>query len=100
MSPLAYFVLIIVIAVLIIDLVRRLRAATFVAASDSVGCEGSVCAINNRSTVPRQRYNHLNSWYVYGPQNPPFIGWLRHQIALSNEDAINSYYYDLQLTPI
>jgi hypothetical protein len=93
----SFLLLCILVAILTITLARTMTPSTFVAANDSVGCEGQTCYIRNKSVAPVQRYNNLNSWYVYGPQNPPFIGWLRQQIAVSDNNAVDSYAHDLQL---
>lgn len=70
---------------------------SFVATSDSVGCNGDICYIRRPSQPPVQKYNNLNSWYVYGPQNPPFIGWLRQQMYVNDVDRTNSYAFDLNM---
>jgi hypothetical protein len=57
----------------------------------SVACAGTSCSIRNKDQPPPHVYNNAASYYVFGPQNPPFLTWLREGMVTNNRDAINEY---------
>lgn len=55
------------------------------------GCSGPTCWIRDKTQPRTHVYNDAASWYVYGPQIPPIVAWLRQQQIVNNTDAINTY---------
>lgn len=55
------------------------------------GCSGPSCWIRDKTQPRTHVYNDAASWYVYGPQIPPIVAWLRQQQIVNNADAINTY---------
>lgn len=73
--------------------------AHFVPISASVGCVGTNCDILPRAAPRQHIYNGAPSWYVYGPQNPPIVSYLRHQMVIANRYASADYMNSLGLGP-
>jgi len=83
------FVAFLVIALFLYQ--EHLHVNGFVPRSLSVGCGGDRCDIVPRHMTREHIYNGARSWYVYGPNSPPIVAYLREQIQIANNEATRSY---------